>query len=150
MFAILVMSVWPMMFHVHCVLFFHWSAGGEEGDVTDGGGQGAVTSPGEPGQKIRSRTRKRHSLANKPQDFQVRDCPVVIKYSMVSILNADCLCLLVILKCHFCQRSVCGWLRDVSCLEITSNLWSKCMCAERHTGLGSGKEITHTLMRYKV
>uniref|UniRef100_A0A672PZE8 Myoferlin-like n=1 Tax=Sinocyclocheilus grahami TaxID=75366 RepID=A0A672PZE8_SINGR len=47
-------------------------AGGEEGDVTDGGGRGAVTSPGEPGHKIRSRTRKRHSLANKPQDFQIR------------------------------------------------------------------------------
>uniref|UniRef100_A0A671NXJ7 Myoferlin-like n=1 Tax=Sinocyclocheilus anshuiensis TaxID=1608454 RepID=A0A671NXJ7_9TELE len=47
-------------------------AGGEEGDVTDGGGQGAVTSPGEPGHKIRSRTRKRHILANKPQDFQIR------------------------------------------------------------------------------
>uniref|UniRef100_A0A672LBD9 Myoferlin-like n=1 Tax=Sinocyclocheilus grahami TaxID=75366 RepID=A0A672LBD9_SINGR len=47
-------------------------AGGEEGDVTDGGGQGAVTSPGEPGQKLRPRTRKRHNLANKPQDFQIR------------------------------------------------------------------------------
>uniref|UniRef100_A0A672LBH6 Myoferlin-like n=1 Tax=Sinocyclocheilus grahami TaxID=75366 RepID=A0A672LBH6_SINGR len=46
--------------------------GGEEGDVTDGGGQGAVTSPGEPGQKLRPRTRKRHNLANKPQDFQIR------------------------------------------------------------------------------
>uniref|UniRef100_A0A9J8B1N9 Myoferlin n=1 Tax=Cyprinus carpio carpio TaxID=630221 RepID=A0A9J8B1N9_CYPCA len=47
-------------------------AGGEEGDVTDGGGQGTVTSPGEPGQKLRPRTRKRHNLANKPQDFQIR------------------------------------------------------------------------------
>uniref|UniRef100_A0A671NYB4 Myoferlin-like n=1 Tax=Sinocyclocheilus anshuiensis TaxID=1608454 RepID=A0A671NYB4_9TELE len=44
----------------------------DTGDVTDGGGQGAVTSPGEPGHKIRSRTRKRHILANKPQDFQIR------------------------------------------------------------------------------
>ncbi|KAK7123004.1 hypothetical protein R3I94_019953 [Phoxinus phoxinus] len=46
------------------------TAGGEEGDVTDSGVPGAVTSPGEPGQKLR--TRKRHNLANKPQDFQIR------------------------------------------------------------------------------
>ncbi|KTF81950.1 hypothetical protein cypCar_00031812, partial [Cyprinus carpio] len=47
-------------------------AGGEEGDVTDGEGHGAVTSPGEPGKKIWSRIRKPYSLANKPQDFQIR------------------------------------------------------------------------------
>ncbi|XDV44943.1 hypothetical protein PO909_013147 [Leuciscus waleckii] len=48
------------------------TAGGEEGDGTDSGVPGAVTSPGEPGQKLRTRTRKRHNLANKPQDFQIR------------------------------------------------------------------------------
>ncbi|ROL41004.1 Myoferlin [Anabarilius grahami] len=48
------------------------TAGGEEGDITDAGVPGADTSPGEPGQKLRSRTRKRHNLANKPQDFQIR------------------------------------------------------------------------------
>uniref|UniRef100_A0A673LEX8 Myoferlin n=1 Tax=Sinocyclocheilus rhinocerous TaxID=307959 RepID=A0A673LEX8_9TELE len=62
------------IFNIYFVIFETYFAitGGEEGDVTDGGGQGAVTSPGEPGHKIRSRTRKRHSLANKPQDFQIR------------------------------------------------------------------------------
>uniref|UniRef100_A0A673LBU6 Myoferlin n=1 Tax=Sinocyclocheilus rhinocerous TaxID=307959 RepID=A0A673LBU6_9TELE len=66
------------IFNIYFVIFetyfaiSRYTSGGEEGDVTDGGGQGAVTSPGEPGHKIRSRTRKRHSLANKPQDFQIR------------------------------------------------------------------------------
>ncbi|XP_077062220.1 myoferlin isoform X8 [Siphateles boraxobius] len=44
------------------------TVGGEEGDVTDSG----VPGVGEPGQKLRTRTRKRHNLANKPQDFQIR------------------------------------------------------------------------------
>ncbi|XP_055032052.2 myoferlin isoform X1 [Misgurnus anguillicaudatus] len=48
------------------------TAGGEAGDAdaTDGGGRG-ITS-GESGQGFKVRTRKRHNLPNKPQDFQVR------------------------------------------------------------------------------
>jgi len=78
MFAMLHMFDWHMpwltFFMLYVFFFFvdvHWSAGGEEGDSTDSGAPGAATSPGEPGQKLRTRTRKRHNLANKPQDFQV-------------------------------------------------------------------------------
>uniref|UniRef100_A0A673HYG0 Myoferlin-like n=1 Tax=Sinocyclocheilus rhinocerous TaxID=307959 RepID=A0A673HYG0_9TELE len=74
------------------------------GDVTDGGGQGAVTSPGEPGQKLRPRTRKRHNLANKPQDFQVQDRLVVIKYRVVYIFNADCMCFISLIKMPFLSK----------------------------------------------
>lgn len=94
MFAMLHMFDWPMPWRAAlCIFFFvdvHWSAGDEEGDGTDSGVPGAVTSPGEPGQKFRSRTRKRHNLANKPQDFQVR--PVIICTDVSSSLNADCNC----------------------------------------------------------
>ncbi|XP_061078522.1 myoferlin-like isoform X1 [Conger conger] len=49
----------------------------EEGDAADGGQMGGASSPGQPGdpnQRVmrRTRARKRHKLANKPQDFQIR------------------------------------------------------------------------------
>ncbi|KAJ8365691.1 hypothetical protein SKAU_G00145220 [Synaphobranchus kaupii] len=47
----------------------------EEGDATDGGQAGRASSPGQPGnpnQRVMRRSRKRHKLVNKPQDFQIR------------------------------------------------------------------------------
>lgn len=92
--------------YIWCIFFVdvYWSAGGEEGDITDAGVPGAVPSPGEPGQKLRSRTRKRDNLANKPQDFQVQQPPVVILTNVSSILNAECICFIRHFKMLFLPK----------------------------------------------
>lgn len=120
-----------------------WSAGGEAGDAdgTDAGG-GGVTSAGS-GQRMKISSRKRHSLANKPQDFQVhRNVSLRCVVFSFTISVQGILCFIVTL------RSVCGWSRAVSCLVITSDLWWRFTCVQKLTEHASRKEIIPTLMRY--
>lgn len=130
---------WMLNWRVLC----EWSAGGEAGDAdgTDAGG-GGVTSTGS-GPRMKISSRKRHSLANKPQDFQVhRNVSLRCVVFSFTISVQGILCFIVTL------RSVCGWSRAVSCLVITSDLWWRFTCVQKLTEHASRKEIIPTLMRY--